>query len=144
MVDLVTIGFTRELGSLLTAIAGSGRSGSAFSAEIGSMVVTEELDALRTMAITTNNPIQIQGKVLAPGRYVMRLLDSPSDRNIVQIFDADETKLEMTVLANSAFRPEPTGDTRFTFYETANGQVQALRTWFYPGDNYGIEFSAIR
>ena len=94
--------------------------------------------------ITTNNPIQIQGKVLGPGQYVLRLLDSPSDRNIVQILDAHETKLEMTVLANSAFRLVPTGDTRFTFYETANGQAQALRTWFYPGDNFGLEFSAIR
>src|SRR5216683_1174265 len=51
VVDLVTIGFTRELGPLLTAIAVSGRSGAAFSAEIGSMVVAEEIDALRTMAI---------------------------------------------------------------------------------------------
>ena len=94
--------------------------------------------------ITTNNPIQIQGKVLEPGRYVIRLFDSSSDRNILQIYDAHETRLEMTVLANPAYRLEPTGDTRFTFYETANGQAQALRTWFYPGDNYGIEFSAIR
>jgi hypothetical protein len=94
--------------------------------------------------ITTNNPIQIQGKVLEPGRYVMRLLDSPSDRNIVQIYDAHETKLEMTVLAYPAYRLEPTGDTRFTFYETANGQAQALRTWFYPGDNFGIDFPATR
>ena len=51
VVNLVTIGFMRELGPLLTAIAVSGRSGSAFSAEIGSMVVSEEVDALRTMAI---------------------------------------------------------------------------------------------
>jgi len=60
VIDLVTIGFTRELGPLLTAIAVSGRSGSAFSAEIGTMVVTEEIDALRTMAI---DPIEF---VLAP------------------------------------------------------------------------------
>src|SRR5262245_22470562 len=51
VIDLVTIGFIRELGPLLTAVAVSGRSGSAFSAEIGSMVATEEVDALRTMAI---------------------------------------------------------------------------------------------
>src|SRR5712664_4265003 len=51
VIDLVTVGFTRELGPLLTAIAVSGRSGSAFSAEIGSMVVTEEVDAMRTMGI---------------------------------------------------------------------------------------------
>lgn len=60
VIDLVTIGFTREMGPLLTAIAVSGRSGSAFSAEIGSMVVTEEIDALRTMAI---DPVEF---VLAP------------------------------------------------------------------------------
>jgi len=51
VVDLVTIGFTRELGPLLAAIAVSGRSGSAFSAEIGSMMVTEEVSALRTIGI---------------------------------------------------------------------------------------------
>jgi phospholipid/cholesterol/gamma-HCH transport system permease protein len=50
VIDLVAIGFTRELGPLITALAVSGRSGSAFSAEIGTMVVTEEMDALRVMA----------------------------------------------------------------------------------------------
>jgi hypothetical protein len=120
-------------------------------AALGLVLLTTALTPLakadewnKKTVITTNNPIQIQGKVLGPGQYVLRLLDSPSDRNIVQILDAHETKLEMTVLANSAFRLVPTGDTRFTFYETANGQAQALRTWFYPGDNFGLEFSAIR
>jgi len=70
VVDLVTIGFTRELGPLLTAIAVSGRSGSAFSAEIGSMVVTEEIDALRTMAI---DPVEF---VLAP-KFLAALIALP-------------------------------------------------------------------
>jgi phospholipid/cholesterol/gamma-HCH transport system permease protein len=70
VVDLVTIGFTRELGPLLTAIAVSGRSGSAFSAEIGSMVVTEEIDALRTMGI---DPLEF---VLAP-KYLAALIVLP-------------------------------------------------------------------
>jgi phospholipid/cholesterol/gamma-HCH transport system permease protein len=60
VIDLVAIGFTRELGPLLTAIAVSGRSGSAFSAEIGSMVVSEEVNALKTMGI---DPVEF---VLAP------------------------------------------------------------------------------
>jgi phospholipid/cholesterol/gamma-HCH transport system permease protein len=51
VIDLVAVGFTRELGPLLTAIAVSGRSGSAFAAEIGTMKVTEELDSLRVMAL---------------------------------------------------------------------------------------------
>ena len=47
----VAIGMTRELGPLITAIVVIGRSGSAFAAEIGTMKVSEEIDALETMAI---------------------------------------------------------------------------------------------
>jgi phospholipid/cholesterol/gamma-HCH transport system permease protein len=48
---LVSVAITRELGPLITAIVVIGRSGSAFAAEIGTMRVTEELDALQTMAL---------------------------------------------------------------------------------------------
>jgi phospholipid/cholesterol/gamma-HCH transport system permease protein len=70
VVDLVSIGFTRELGPLLAAIAVSGRSGSAFSAEIGSMVVSQEIDALKTMAI---DPVEF---LLAP-KYLAMLVALP-------------------------------------------------------------------
>jgi phospholipid/cholesterol/gamma-HCH transport system permease protein len=70
VIDLVAIGFTRELGPLLTAIVVSGRSGSAFSAEIGTMVVTSEIDALRTMAL---DPIEF---VLAP-KYLAAIVMVP-------------------------------------------------------------------
>ena len=49
--NAVAISMTRELGPLITAIVVIGRSGSAFAAEIGTMKVTEEIDALETMAI---------------------------------------------------------------------------------------------
>jgi phospholipid/cholesterol/gamma-HCH transport system permease protein len=48
----VAISMSRELGPLITAIVVIGRSGSAFAAEIGTMKVTEEIDALETMAIS--------------------------------------------------------------------------------------------
>ena len=48
----VAISMSRELGPLLTAIVVIGRSGSAFAAEIGTMKVSEEIDALETMAIS--------------------------------------------------------------------------------------------
>jgi phospholipid/cholesterol/gamma-HCH transport system permease protein len=70
VIDLVAVGFTRELGPLLTAIAVSGRSGSAFSAEIGTMMVTEEVDALRVMAF---DPIEF---VLAP-KFLAALITVP-------------------------------------------------------------------
>lgn len=49
--DLLAIGLFRELGPLVTAIVLAGRSGSAFAAEIGTMKVDEELDALTTMGL---------------------------------------------------------------------------------------------
>ena len=49
--DLIAIGLFRELGPLVTAIILAGRSGSAFAAEIGTMKVDEELDALSTMGL---------------------------------------------------------------------------------------------
>lgn len=47
--DLVGLSITRELGPLMTAIILCGRSGAAFAAELGSMAVSEEIDALKTM-----------------------------------------------------------------------------------------------
>jgi phospholipid/cholesterol/gamma-HCH transport system permease protein len=49
--DLVGVSITRELGPLMTAILVAGRSGSTIAAEIGTMKVTEEIDALRTMGL---------------------------------------------------------------------------------------------
>jgi phospholipid/cholesterol/gamma-HCH transport system permease protein len=70
VVSIVAIAFTRELGPLVTAIVVSGRSGSAFSAEIGTMVATNEIDALRTMAI---DPIEY---VVAP-KYLAAIIAVP-------------------------------------------------------------------
>jgi len=50
--NLIGISMTRELGPLMTAIVVSGRSGAALAAELGSMRVNEEIDALRTMGLS--------------------------------------------------------------------------------------------
>ena len=91
--------------------------------------------------LTVNEPIQVPNLVLPPGTYVMKLMDSPSNRHIVQIFDKNEQHLETTVLAIPNYRLEPTGKTQFEFWETPPGQPKALRAWFYPGDNFGQEFA---
>jgi hypothetical protein len=91
--------------------------------------------------ITVNETIQVPNKVLPPGTYVMKLMDSPSNRHIVQIFDKDEQHLETTILAIPNYRLEPTGKTQLQFWETPPGQPKALRAWFYPGDNFGQEFA---
>lgn len=91
--------------------------------------------------LTVNESIQVPHKVLPPGKYVMKLLDSPSNRHIVQIFDENEQHLLTTVLAIPNYRLQPTGDTQFGFWETPAGQPKAMRSWFYPGDNFGQEFA---
>lgn len=70
VVTVVAIGFTRELGPLITALSVSGRSASAISAEIGTMVVTEEIDALRVMGL---DPVEF---TLAP-KYLAGLITLP-------------------------------------------------------------------
>ena len=89
---------------------------------------------------TVNQPIQVSDKLLEPGQYVFKLLDSSSDRHIVQIFNGDQTQLVDTIMAIPNYRLTPTGDSRFAFWETPPGNARALRAWFYPGDNFGQEF----
>jgi hypothetical protein len=91
--------------------------------------------------LTIDEAIQVPNKVLPAGTYVIKLLNSPSDRHIVQIFSADETQLQTTILAIPNYRIRPTGKTVFAFWETPPGQPKALRAWFYPGDNFGQEFA---
>ena len=91
--------------------------------------------------LTVNEPLQVPNKVLPPGKYVMKLMDSPSNRHIVQIFTGDDMHLITTVLAIPNYRLQPTGKTQFGFWETPPGQPRALRAWFYPGDNFGQEFA---
>jgi hypothetical protein len=91
--------------------------------------------------LTTNQTLQVPGKVLPPGKYVIRLLNSVSNRNIVQIFNEDETEVLATILAIPNYRLEPTGDTRFGYWEVPAEKVVPLRSWFYPGDNFGQEFA---
>jgi len=91
--------------------------------------------------LTVSESFQVPNKVLPPGTYVIKLLDSPSDRHIVQIFNADETQILTTILAIPNYRLQPTGKTVVSFWETPPGQPVALRAWFYPGDNFGQEFA---
>lgn len=90
--------------------------------------------------MTTNQPLQICGKTFGAGKYVLRLYNSPSTRNVVHIFNADETQVLATIIAVPKQRMEPTGDTVFEFWEVPQGHVPALRAWFYPGDLTGQEF----
>jgi len=90
--------------------------------------------------VTFSQAVEVPGKVLPAGTYTFQLLDSPSDRHIVQIFTADGSHIIATILAINNYRLEPTGDTVMKFSERPGDSPDALRAWFYPGDNFGQEF----
>jgi hypothetical protein len=90
--------------------------------------------------ITLNTSVAVPGQVLAPGRYVFKRLDNQSDRNIVRIFNEDQTHVIATVLTAPAYRTEPTDETVITLEERPNGDPEAMGKWFYPGDTDGVEF----
>jgi len=89
---------------------------------------------------TFSGPVEIPGQVLSPGTYVFKLMDSQSDRNIVQVFNKSEKHLYGTFLTIPDYRLKPRGKTIITFEERAASSPEAVKAWFYPGDNYGHQF----
>ena len=90
--------------------------------------------------VTFGDSVEIPGQILPAGTYVFKLLDSQSDRHIVQIWTEDEQQLITTIHSIPNQRMRPAGDTIFTFDERPSDSPQALRTWFYPGATVGEEF----
>jgi hypothetical protein len=90
---------------------------------------------------TINQQFEVPGAILeANTPYVIRLHDSPSTRNVVQIFNEDQSRLLAMFIAIRDERMEPTDDTRFTFMESAPGFPLPIKEWFYPGRLSGLEF----
>jgi len=92
------------------------------------------------VVFTFSGPVEIPGQVLTPGTYVFKLADTMADRNIVQVFNKDQNHLYGTFLTIPDYRLKPRGKPIITFEERATGAPEAVRGWFYPGDNYGHEF----
>jgi hypothetical protein len=119
-----------------------------FGALIGAMFApgAQADDWNKKTVITFSGPVEIPGvhltgwSILPAGTYVFKILDSQSDRHIVQIFDKSETTIYATILAIPNYRLKATDKTVMTFSERPAGEPEALRAWFYPGRNWGEEF----
>jgi hypothetical protein len=90
--------------------------------------------------LTFSQPVEIPGQVLPAGTYMFKLLDARSDRHIVQIFNADGSKLIATVMAIPDYRLTSTDQTVIKFSEVPAGSPEAIRAWFYPGNTIGADF----
>jgi hypothetical protein len=101
----------------------------------------QELNTDRTTYVTFSAPVAVPGITLPAGDYMFKLLNSQVNRNVVQIFDHDRTKLFATVMAMPAQRNEVSGDTVITFREAPASAAPAVRYWYFPGDKLGQEFA---
>jgi len=92
----------------------------------------------RLTNVTFSAPVSVPGHTLPAGTYHFQLLDSQTNRNVVQIFDKDN-KLMATMLAVPAKRNQQEGDPVITFKETRADQPPAVHYWYYAGESTGSE-----
>jgi len=90
--------------------------------------------------VTFSAPTEIPGMVLAPGTYVMKVPDPVTHADMVGFYNPKESHLFKLVRTVPAYRTRVTDRTVITFEERANGAPEAIKTWFYPDDNWGREF----
>ena len=77
---------------------------------------------------------------LAPGTYIFRLSDSEANRHLVQVTNERGDHVYTTILAIPDYRLNATSKTVMYFSERPAGHPPAIKSWFYPGDNYGHRF----
>jgi hypothetical protein len=90
--------------------------------------------------MTFSGPVEIPGKVLPAGTYCFVLADSQGDQQIVQIFNADRTKIYATEETLPTERLQATNGVELKFAERPRQLPEALLKWYYPGRLTGQEF----
>ncbi|MGB7602498.1 MAG: hypothetical protein WBM24_19505 [Candidatus Sulfotelmatobacter sp.] len=90
--------------------------------------------------ITFNEPVEIPGRVLPVGTYLFVLENNQSDRNIVRIYNADQSKLYANLMTIPTYRPKWTNRTEVELVVRGQQKPEALVKWYYPGRLTGYEF----
>ena len=90
--------------------------------------------------VTLDQPTEVPGIVLEPGKYVIKLLNSSSNRHIAEIMNERMDHLYALTFTVAAEKTEQSGKTVLTFYEGSQDHPQAMRKWFWPGDTIGQQF----
>jgi hypothetical protein len=122
-------------------VSGAGGSSLALSLLMSTPAMADEWNKRTELEFSA--PVEIPGHVLAAGKYVFQILDTPSDRNIVQVFSQDADGNETLIATISAipdYRSETPYKTLINFEERRAGTPEAIHSWFYPGENTGWEF----
>jgi hypothetical protein len=92
--------------------------------------------------VTFDQDVQIPGWNLPAGTYVFKLLNSSSNRFIVQVWDQDEMHLITTLITVGDSYPNPDGHSYFVLdtSETEEGFPPAVVSWFFAGSDEGRDF----
>jgi LPXTG-motif cell wall-anchored protein len=102
--------------------------------------VSARADTAWRAPLVIGEPTEIPGTVLQPGRYLVKVLDTQETRKVVQFLNADESAVVATAMAIPTYRVAPAEQNEFVYFQRSEGQPQALKSWTYPGNNYGVEF----
>ena len=89
--------------------------------------------------LTFSAPVEVPGMALPAGTYQFQMLNGPAS-DIVLIFSANGRHFYTSVMGIADYRQETPDKTIVTFEERAKGVPEAIHSWFYPGNNYGVEF----
>jgi hypothetical protein len=108
---------------------------------LSATLASAQMNSNKDTVVTFSAPVSLPGVTLPAGSYLFKLADSQVNRNIVQVFDKDRSKIFATILAIPAERNEPADDTVITFNESPANTAPAIRYWYFPGDKRGQEFA---
>jgi hypothetical protein len=111
-----------------------------FALMLSAVAPTQAQSSNEQAYVTINQAVELPGITLQPGEYEFKLLDSPANRHIVQIFEKQTGKVVATILAVPAERREASDATVIAFNEAPATVPQPIRYWYNPGRTAGHEF----
>ena len=89
--------------------------------------------------VTISGPVEIPGRVLPAGTYVFKRADN--EPNVVQILNQKQTHVIATLFTIPEEAVKTPTTTVFTLSERTKSAPEEIRSWFYPGDSTGMEFT---
>ena len=125
-----------QLSKLLSIACTVGLLGGAMAATGGA----QDMNSRDRTYFTFSTAIQVPGHRLTAGKYMFQLLDSPGNRHVVQVYNAQGTRLLANLMALPNERIRPADKTVVTLFATPSSKPYAIRSWFYPGRTVGHEF----
>jgi hypothetical protein len=75
---------------------------------------------------------------------VFKLIELGGNSNVVSIFNSNGTRLETIMIGLPAYRDNAGDNKMFAISDPEGNQPATLHSWFYPGDDFGVEFRAAK